>query len=423
MSPGQDNIFRHIEPNKKHLTMDILTICAQGTGQQLAKFSRRDVLSAEDEHGNSALHIAARNPDVSCLEFLTNFQGGKRRLRVTNKHGEGPFHIAARSNNVQSIEILQREKLSNIDEQSNTGETPLAIALSEKNIEAAHCLLRLGSNPLLEDNSQTPPLAHILDQSPVDKTLRELVVNAGFALELATVTAQEGTVCVLQPLLEHPSVSDREHLLLQEALIRGNTTVACALIDRGLVNLVFESDNSSPLVLAIMYGRTKVADKLVKKGAQDVCDKNDRNAVIAAVETNDVELVKLLLFHGFASVSETRKATQTAIDMDHTNCLVELLRSGEPVFGLDMTMCLSRNVSLLAAAGWSQNDEADTSETSSCSDVLSPMRLTFLSSTAFRNAVNRKKTNILHVVAKLNVPARIQKFLLLGNSIQCFQTQ
>ena len=412
--------------------MWILNICAneqRGTEQ----FSRRDILFARDQDGNSAFLQAASNPDVTCLTVLLKFKGAfHRNGGLTNKYGFGPFHVAAQSNLPRTLDILHKRNAGSVDEPSLSGRTPLGVALSLKNLEAASFLLHLGADPQFQDKDGHSPLASILSQSPVDVKLRETVLNGGYAAALARVASREGSLSVLEPLLQNPRVIFLLGEFLEEAIVNGNTVVACFLIDHGVVNQDVTENGSSPLILAISYGRTVIAEKLIEHEAFDRADAAGMNAVISAAGANDKRMLELLLSKGYCWETLSRSAVQVALEMDHKECLNLLLIRGAPVWGLNMGLCLEENIKPLLAAGWSPNNQFNTTmEDLNCYPLCDtsfeyfaqdsfPITLKRLSSEAFRNAVNTKKSNVLHQVAELKLPKGIQVLLLQGYCIDDF---
>jgi ankyrin repeat protein len=98
--------------------------------------------------GDGALHILARDRDMTWLSFLLG-KGAKPDLQ--NREGLTPLAITAQNGWVEGAERLLRSG-AKVDLANSRGETPLIIAVQRRDIAMVRVLLGKGANPKRTDS-------------------------------------------------------------------------------------------------------------------------------------------------------------------------------------------------------------------------------------------------------------------------------
>jgi ankyrin repeat protein len=104
--------------------------------------------SKERGSGDGALHILARERDITWLGFLLG-KGAKANLQ--NGEGNTALIISAQIGWIEGAERLLRAGAS-VDLANNRGETPLILAVQNRNIAMVRLLLGKGANPRKADS-------------------------------------------------------------------------------------------------------------------------------------------------------------------------------------------------------------------------------------------------------------------------------
>ncbi|XP_068222418.1 transient receptor potential channel pyrexia-like isoform X3 [Palaemon carinicauda] len=130
-------------------------------------------VSATNERGATALHLAANKGHFKCVKELLELGA-----EVSQKDNDGclPLHYAARNRSKRGIKTLQHlmKSGSSVDVPEKNGYTPLHIAALASNATAMKLLLKVsGSHGLTNDRGQTP--LH-LASTPV---VAEILLKAG----------------------------------------------------------------------------------------------------------------------------------------------------------------------------------------------------------------------------------------------------
>ena len=95
----------------------------------LLKFS--DTINAQDNFGNTSLHISAEELHYDCVELLLD-SGAK--VELENSHGNSALHLAACGGDYEVIRILL-ENGCNHSLENRMKETPLHLLVENENLE------------------------------------------------------------------------------------------------------------------------------------------------------------------------------------------------------------------------------------------------------------------------------------------------
>ena len=233
---------------------------AERTEETGARMQKDETVSvdARDEHGRTALHLAAQSENADMAEFLVA-RGAK--LRAKSKDGRTPLHVAAFHNHRVVAQYLCT-KGAGLDAEDKEGMTPAHVAVWEGHKELAALLA-------------------------LSRGRGDIFILAGMGL-LDTVRDW---------LDKRPSSAGARDRMRRTALHwaarRGHEDVAELLLSRG-AKVDALSDKGTPLQIAAVDDQRAVALLLVRNGA----DPRKRYRILTAIQAAQMaghqEMVELL---------------------------------------------------------------------------------------------------------------------------------
>jgi ankyrin repeat protein len=106
------------------------------------------VNTKEPGSGNGALHIVARERDLTWLSFMI---AKGARVDMQNASGDTPLGIAAQLGWAEGAQLLLSQRAS-VDLANMKGETPLIFAVQRRDLPMVRMLLSRGANPKRTDS-------------------------------------------------------------------------------------------------------------------------------------------------------------------------------------------------------------------------------------------------------------------------------
>ena len=130
------------------------------------------ILNMENKEGNTPLLLLIKNNYIELIKILLNKTGVKVNYNQINI--VSPLHLATRIGNRDIIEVIidHRGDIAKVDKDGNT---PLHIALMNKNIKAAKLLLKNGAPVDIPSDTHKTPLHYIATISNYTKLLQLLL--------------------------------------------------------------------------------------------------------------------------------------------------------------------------------------------------------------------------------------------------------
>ena len=231
------------------------------------------------------LHVASRRGAASVVEVLVK-AGADVNTRAST--GAAALHLAAGSGNAAAVEILL-DNGAQLDARAGEAEqTPLMYAAGVDRPDVIRLLLDRGADP-----SITTTLMEAATRAAVDEYAGERMQEVLDAFKGDTDAEAPPTPAQIQAALEIARSVQRAGVVpekdeddprarfrtppetkwgsltaLHHAAREGAVDAAMALVDGGAdIDFLTESDNTSPLLMAIINGRFDLAMKLLERGA------------------------------------------------------------------------------------------------------------------------------------------------------------
>ena len=218
-------------------------------------------INHRDHEGNTPLHIAVDNSRIA--ELLIS-RGADVNAR--NNKGVTPLHLAAyflRYNRpTKSIEILLKAK-ADVNAQDNEGLTPLHYSVKSDNYKACDFLLRHGADNTITNNQRNSPL------------------------DVARKEHRFDLMCLLSNTEGYSkSLQYRDFFL---AINNDDVSYFEYYLNKKTIDGFIKKYAISPLILATMLNKVKVAKFLISRGA-DVTVKCDLPKNYQYLGENDVDV-------------------------------------------------------------------------------------------------------------------------------------
>ena len=249
-----------------------------GTLQLLATKVLQSPISARIDGWRKAisnLHLAVIWHMNMAVESLLSANPSHIDLRSVKEKDETPLHVAARSANVVAVKMLL-ERGADVNATNYSGKTALdmillgpymkvQIKLDEESafgdILVAQLMLRINSN---DRNNEPPPQSRI-ERAAFEhaRRFKERFLEEQFQdsdSEKSKLNRQRSSALVLSNAVEMDITKEEEEIALM-------------LIEKGIDVNGMEHASETPLQLAVIYGRLKIVEELLQRGANPFIDR------------------------------------------------------------------------------------------------------------------------------------------------------
>lgn len=243
-------------------------------------------LEIEDECGQTALNIAARNGHYDIVELLLDLRYATSSNEVksvnvnhADRDGWTPLRSASWGGHTEVVKLLIQHQRIQIDLADKEQRTALRAAAWSGHEDILRALIAAGADVNSVDKQGRTSLiaasymghydiVEILLESGAD--VNHLDIDGRSALCVAALCGSSGYSKVMSILLEYHANTDQQ-----------------------------DNDGMSPLLVSSFEGNTEVCELLLENGADpDLSDNMSRTPLWAACTTGHSEIVKLLLFWG-----------------------------------------------------------------------------------------------------------------------------
>jgi ankyrin repeat protein len=248
--------------------------------------------------------------DNATLELLLDLIAAGAFVNQQDESGDTPLMNAAASSNLVAVKTLIKTG-ARVDSTNTAGETPLMRAAANDDPKVTGLLLELGADVNAYDNDGKTAL--LLASSSNKPAMITLLLDAGAKAE---VHDKEGKT----PLLVAAGEDDAKVLKL--------------LIDAGADINAHDEDGETALMAAASHAPAELVQLLIDMGAKiDSRDKDGQTALMRATVAGDAESVKLLLDAGVdfkVRGKDGKTALALAREGEHGEIAKLLLARGAP---------------------------------------------------------------------------------------------
>ena len=273
--------------------------------QSHRKLKGSDWLSAQDETGYTALHIAVER---GLLEIVNLLIKAGCYVNVVNKVGETALHIAVEEGHLEIVDLLIK-KGCEVDVDFLNGKCTLVNAASHGNTELVKCLLKVGCNVNVINNAGETALYMAVEGGHLE--IIHLLIKAGCNVNVDFLNGK----CTLVNAASH-----------------GNTELVKYLLKVGCNLNVINNAGETALHMAVEGGHLEIIHLLIKARCKvDAVNLDGRTALMIASIYNKIEIVKLLI-SASCNVNVSNKAGETALHMavegGHLEIIHLLIKAG-----------------------------------------------------------------------------------------------
>ncbi len=280
---------------------DLLEAAGSGEAEDVQRHLERGAdLSAVDEVGNTALHLASAGGYLDVAEIL--IEAGID-VNARNQWQATPLHYAAGFGHHDLVKFLvSRGADENVLELSHAldseGNTALHYAVELEEIDSAAYLLRQGTDVnAANELGETALVWAIMETFRYWNAYQDM--PAWFEEKEALTSRLE----LLSTLLAHGAevnVHDRDYQLtpLHAAALMGDQRLVDALLEREADIEARDHNGFTPVHLAISEGHLELAEHLLDSGAKLDLQEKGGPLLVKAAETGKLAGMKFLLTHG-----------------------------------------------------------------------------------------------------------------------------
>ncbi len=249
-------------------------------------------IKSPDEIVISSIHQALVEGNASGVQKAAT---DKRQLSTQNEYGETPLIVAVKNRQPEFVGILLVSGAEPDRQNPVNGETPVIAAVKNNDAVILHKLFDAGASPDIPDNEGVSPLRWAIRKSHMEM-VKAVMVKTG------TDNREEISAAVL------------------ESAAYGNSEALNYLYTAGAPKNIYSERSETPLILAARFGHTGVVKELLEAGADlNATDSNTASALTWAARMGNTEITRMLVQAG---------AETDLIDMAGFNPLAHAVRLG-----------------------------------------------------------------------------------------------
>ena len=308
--------------------------CSEAVLEKLVEESRCD-LNAQDQHGNTALHLALQSASESaekvqcilqskrCNPNITKSEGfqsaaillkhPKCNPNFQNIHGNTALHMAIFNNtSLLSLQHFLNHKDIDLNIQNREGNTPLHVAVIRQvpvNVVTA-LVLHSSCNPSIANAEGTTPLQIAVDSQQMETAK-------------AIITSRK---CSCEDIER----ANKDAFFLFDAISSDNVELLTALIDAGVDISKSNSKGETALHAACKEGNIKATELLLQGGADVLAVDCEGNAPIHVACANvNLECLSLILDHKRCNPNQQNAVGDTPLHIvcSYWNCDIRMSRT------------------------------------------------------------------------------------------------
>jgi ankyrin repeat protein len=224
-----------------------------------------------DEIIVSSIHQALIAGDASSVQKAAS---DKDQLSMQNEYGETPLIIAVKNRQPEFVDILLANGAEPDQQNPVNGETPVIAAVKNNDKVILNKLLDAGASPDRPDNEGVSPLRWAIRKNYMEM-VKALTVKTG------TGNSKEISAAVL------------------ESAAYGNSEALNYLYSTGAPQNPVSEKNETPMILAARFGHTGIMKQLIDTGGDmDAADVNRACALTWAARMGNADITHMLIQAG-----------------------------------------------------------------------------------------------------------------------------
>lgn len=231
----------------------------------------------------------------------------KPQLSTQNEYGETPLIVAVKNRQPEFVDILLTSGAEPDQQNPVNGETPVIAAVKNNDAVILNKLLNAGASPGLPDNEGVSPLRWAIRKNNIEM-VKAVIVKTG------KDNRKEISAAVL------------------ESAAYGNSEALNYLYSTGAPLDTVSEKNETPLILAARFGHSGIVKQLIDSGADlDAADVNRAGALTWAARIGNADITHMLIQAGAETdIIDTAGFTPLAhaVRLGHTD-IVDMLISGK----------------------------------------------------------------------------------------------
>lgn len=276
----------------------VFKLIKEGKNEDAKALFKAQDANEVDEDGNTSLHLAAMLDEADLVNFLI-LKGAN--IEAKNKDGDTPLHLAIKNNAIHSGESLVTFG-ANVFEKDSSGNTSLDLIIPKDEIWYK-IMINKQTGSLKDENGQS--IVHYFVRAKNEKII-DYCINEKINLDVADNNGITPLMIAYEAPESYESMKIAAKLIQNEVKLTGENFdyfekavsthnlvyrfedgqtplhIATILNHEGIVDYVLnekttitpekilqsqDSLGSTPLHEAVRYGRTSIAEKMLKKGA------------------------------------------------------------------------------------------------------------------------------------------------------------
>ena len=302
-----------------------------------ALMSKHANLDTRNKSYESVLILAIAFNDLEMLVWCIK---NGANVNICCKHGQSPLTLAICNQRTDMIEKLIKLSSINLEHKNTLGQNALILAVLENQLHTIKLLLEKGVNVNSQDNNNCTPL--FAATITKNKDIFSMLLNAGADTKLCTINgsgplhnaAKQGMINACKLMLKtNPDLNINHSDIFGEtplmcAIHFGHTSIANFLITNGANINLANVKGETPLMRAILKQNHRMANRLLNAGADvGMINGAGQSAVHYAICNGTTELMqKIIAKKPNLDFADSFGFTPLFIAMhNHKTCMAEIL--------------------------------------------------------------------------------------------------
>ena len=252
-----------------------------------------------NEKGQTALHLASQRGRLDFMELLLNPVNRDAIVDIPDNDGFTPLHLAISKVEREAADLLLKHR-ANIDLRNNKGQTALHLALQNDGLDILQFLLTNGADVNVPDSDGSTPL--------------HLAIKAQTALHLAS---RDDGLDIMHHVKDHGTELDAPYCggSTLRTILKLKLPTVILLLEYGANASLWDNKGQTALHLALQHSSLDIMMLLLSHGANvDAPDSDGLIPLHLAISEWKLEATQLLIYYG-ANIDLRNNRGQTALHL------------------------------------------------------------------------------------------------------------